>query len=232
MTPAQYLAHLADGAARTASAIRADRLDAAVAACPGWTLRDLVAHVGAVHRWASLVVSTTVRSPQPEVQAPPELERLARWFETGAADLLELLAATDPQQPCWTFAGELRAGFWLRRQALETAVHCWDAETAVTGRSRLDAALAADGIAEVIDVFTPRQVRIGRLAPLEQGLVLRSTDDLGAWTVGPDAVAEVAATAEVLLLLLWHRVPLDDPRVVVTGDRGAAAQVLQSALAP
>ena len=37
---------------------------------------------------------------------------------------------------------------------------------------------------------------------------------------------------EALLLLLWHRIPLSDPRLTVTGDRTAVERLLTLAVTP
>ena len=53
--------------------------------------------------------------------------------------------------------------------------------------------------------------------------------------VGPldgPADAEVSGPAAVLVLLLWGRLPLDDPRLRLTGDRAAAAAVLSAGIVP
>ena len=88
-------------------------------------------------------------------------------------------------------------------------------------------------------MFFPRQVRLGRTAPLSTSLAVRPdghdrlvlAGDGTAAHPGP-AAAEVAGPAEVLLLLLWGRLGLDDPRLQVSGDRGAAASVLAARIVP
>ena len=85
-------------------------------------------------------------------------------------------------------------------------MHRWDAETALGRASVLDPALAADGVAEVIDTMAPRQVTLGRSAPLGQALRLASTDTGESWVLGPGPpAATVSASAPDLLLLLWRR---------------------------
>ena len=53
----------------------------------------------------------------------------------------------------------------------------------------------------------------------------------GTARTGP-ADAEVSGPAAVLILLLWGRLPLDDPRLRLTGDRAAAAAVLSAGIVP
>jgi uncharacterized protein (TIGR03083 family) len=113
---------------------------------------------------------------------------------------------------------------------LETVVHRWDAERAVGEPQPIDPSLAADGVAEVVDLMMPRQVKLGRIPPLPTTVLLRATDSADDWVLGDgEPTAEVAAAAETLLLLLWHRVDPADPRVRITGE---AAGVLSLALAP
>jgi uncharacterized protein (TIGR03083 family) len=221
-----HLAHLrADVDAVLAVVGRATSTEP-VAACPAWTLRDLVEHLGSVHRWATEIV----RTGEAQRLEEHEVDDLAAWFAEGAAGLIETLAAADPAAACWSFTTDQRAGFWVRRQALETVVHRWDAERALGEPGRIDPTLAVDGISEVVELMTPRQVRLGRLPPLESSIELRATDTGGSWLLGDGpATGSVEATAEELLLLLWHRADADDPRVRTTGD---ASSVLRLALAP
>ena len=51
-----YLASLDAAVDRMAVWSRAAGPDASVPTCPGWTVRDLLAHQGMVHRWATAVV--------------------------------------------------------------------------------------------------------------------------------------------------------------------------------
>ncbi len=46
------------------------------------------------------------------------------------------------------------------------------------------------------------------------------------------ADATVTGPADALVLLLWGRLPLDDPRLTVTGSRDAAAAVLSADIVP
>jgi hypothetical protein len=87
-------------------------------------------------------------------------------------------------------------------------------------------------------VFFPRQVRLGRIAPLTRALAVEA-DEGGRWVfagdgAGPDPQhvdGTVAGPAEALLPLLWHRITLDDARLSVSGDRDAVEAVLATALA-
>lgn len=225
-----HLSHLRADCDAVLAVLAVGDLAAPVAGCPGWDLRALVEHLGRVHRWATEVVRTGVVAAEPTADAVPDLEA---WFADGADALLAELASHDPAAPTWSFTSDRTAGFWRRRQALETLVHRWDAQRAVGEPEPLDARLAGDGIAEVAGLFLPRQVRLGRIPPLPATVALHPVDAGHPVLLGDgDPIATVAGPAEVLLLLLWHRVGPADPRLSYADDAAAARDVLQLALAP
>lgn len=244
MEAAEHLRHL-DREVTAFSAALADPA-ARVEHCPGWDVAALVRHLGGVHRWATYSVRG---EPGPGEPPPPprEWRALTGWFADGARDLVDALATAGPDQPCPTMDGfPGRAGFWSRRQAHETAVHRWDAESAHGAPGGLDRALALDGIDEVAEVLLPRQLRLGRVAPgfapvtlipdgglTDPGAVL-SSDAMaaGVASAGATPAATVTGPADRLFLLVWHRIHLDDRTVRVTGDRVAAARTLALPLAP
>jgi uncharacterized protein (TIGR03083 family) len=221
--------------ARLAAAADRAGLDAPVPSCPGWSVRDLVAHTGGVHRWAAWFVTTgTVEPTREQLQGDvffdkPVDAELLDWFRAGHAGLVAALRAADPQLTVWTF---LRApsplAFWARRQAHETTIHRVDAELAAGGdRSDVPAALATDGIDELFTGFLAR--RRGRLvADPPVALGVRTTDTNAAWTltIGTDSRAVSVGTADGdcvlsgaaadLYLFLWNR--RDRDGIDVVGD--------------
>ena len=207
--------------------LRAGDLAARVPACPGFDLADLAVHLGNVHRWATAALRTT-EPPTLPTDGPASGEPLADWYAGTARALLDALQVTDPDTPCFTFGPPRTAAFWLRRQVHETAIHLFDAWSAVGSASDLDAQLAADGIDEVLIVFLPRQVALGRTPAVEQPVALHAIDTGGTWVVGDGApVATVRGPAYALLLLLWKRTSLDE--LQVEGDPRAT---LSQALTP
>jgi len=223
-----YLAHVRADADAVLAVLSMAEGTEPVAACPGWTLHDLVGHLGGVHRWARDIVLTGRPGPEPT----PEGE-LATWFAEGASALLETLGAADPASDAWSFTTDRTVEFWRRRQALETVVHRWDAQSAVGQPEPIDPALAADGVGEVAELMLPRQVAKGRIPPLPGAIRVTSTDVEASYVLGDgEPAATVSAPAELLLLLVWQRVGPADPRLRIDGDAVLADQVLRLALAP
>ena len=56
---------------------------------------------------------------------------LLDWFTDGADELMATFADSDLDVIHPTFAGPRPGAWWLRRQALETAVHRWDVQHAL-----------------------------------------------------------------------------------------------------
>jgi len=239
MNTTEYLDAIARESAALADAAERAGLDAAVPSCPGWTVADLVEHVGNVQRWAALTVSTLPterisRSGMSEIPPPAEL---VAWFRGASAALVAALAAADPSAPVWTFSSEHSVRFWFRRQAHEVAVHRWDAALAAGAPTAIDASLAADGVAEWLDMSVALAGRGARgLAGHGETVHLHCTDTPsdaapdagGEWlvTLGADgptveplhAKGDVAArgTGSDLDLFVWGRLPAE--RLDVFGD--------------
>ena len=183
----------------------------AVPSCPGWTVTDLILHLGTVHRLVDLIFTRRLREP-PQLSdqswlelapewggwLPPGRARehapvppaLLGWFRDGAARLHQSFRTTDAGEPVWTWSADQTAGFWLRMQAIEAAVHRWDAEQAI-GRPRpLDAALAADAVTQTFQIMAPFRRAIAQ-APPGQGerYLFERTDGPEKWAVQFDGDA-------------------------------------------
>jgi len=201
-------------------------LSAQIEHCGGWTLRDLAVHLGQENLWAA----TAIRERRGDYVAEPPPADVVPWFAETARTLTAALAV-DPATEAWTLFPPRTVGFWRRRRCLETLVHRWDAEQALHRPSTLNPKLSGDGIAEVVDGFVPRQIRLGRMSPLKAAVRLNATDLRACWMLGPgDPVAEVSGTAPELLLTLWGRRPI--PWHNLAGDVAAARDVLQGPLVP
>lgn len=224
--------------------------DTPVPTCPGWTLRQLVRHVGRGDRWAGQIVRDRMDGPlDPRAvdggkpPADPAGERA--WLRASPRALLDAVAGTGADVPVWTFLGPRPAGWWIRRRLHESTVHRADAALALAVGYRLPAALAADGISEYLDLVVAGWAKRPAALDAGQSMHLHATDDVlgpaGEWTVraGPGAAdwehghtkatVAVRGPAVELFLALTNRRPVldDDGLVEVLGE----AQVLAGWLA-
>jgi uncharacterized protein (TIGR03083 family) len=211
--------------------------DAAVPTCPEWTVRDLVRHMGGVHRWATGYVAggrTEVWDVGLDavVGTWPEDAALVGWLREGCSALADALAGAPDDLECWTFlpAPSPRA-MWARRQAHETAIHRVDAQRAAHAAvGPFDAALAADGVDELLTCFVPRRSTTLR-AEESASMAVGCTDVDAAWMlrIGTDGVTtqsapgvavgadcSVRGPAGDLYLALWNRSGPEE--LVVEGD--------------
>lgn len=242
--PQAALVHLLAQQDAFAAALSSGDLDSAVPTCPGWDLRRLAHHLGTVHRWAAGAVEHG-RPLDLEETGPTERDALVAWYREGAAGLVTRLRATPPDAEVWSFGPKPRtARFWSRRQAHETAMHAADAVAALGAPAvPVPDDLALDGVDEVATMFFPRQVKLDRIPPLTRSLALAPDEADGVrWVLAgdgatpsddlPDAEATVRGPADLLVRLLWGRVPLDADGLVVEGDPDAARAVLGAGLTP
>ena len=239
MEIAEHIASLRREGDLLAAAAVAAGPDAPVPTCPGWHVRDLVRHIGGIHRWAATHVAESRPRPLDEQEEkrvmatwPPQDDGLVDWFREGHARLVHTLETAAPDLACWTFlAAPSPLAFWARRQAHETAVHRADAESAGGAVTPFPAELAADGVDELLLAFLGRQGQ-RPLTDSARSLLLHSSDTGDGWLVllGPDRVqasrqptadgesdCAVRGSASDLYLLLWNRCAPDG--LDVRGDR-------------
>ena len=218
-------------------------MGAEVPTCPGWTVADLVVHVGLVWGWAADTVATgerAERSPAPESRS----ERALRsWAKGQAARLCDVLGAADPEASCWTFGLPRSTRFWFRRQALETVLHAWDAEGAIGTPARIEPDVAADGVDEHLTVIVVRSVDRDPGPWSGETVHLHRTDADGEWVVrlGPGgqvtaerahAKADLALRGPAEALWLWstNRKSAEELGMELFGDE-AVAERWRSAIA-
>jgi uncharacterized protein (TIGR03083 family) len=237
LTTAQHLAGLSE--AMRAFGRYADRagLEASVPTCPDWTVLDLVAHQGMVHRWATALLRGE-RPTDEEVDGfdaeGRDAEDPLAWLAAGASALAAAVNGAPDDLEALVFLNDAppARGFWARRQCHETTMHAIDALAASLGRAPrpeevwLDPELAGDGIDELLGGFLTRPR--SRLRCDEDALLVVRPDDLGDWwevAMGPrpavttrrttgderpdDADWELTGGAVELFLRLWNR--LDPP---------------------
>lgn len=187
-TDLDYLAHLARESARFAEVIGELRPTARVPSCPDWNADDLLWHLGEVQWfWGTIVREqvTGAQADQLKPGRPADRAGLLAFYQRASRDLGEILAATAPDAPSWTWSQDHTAGFIRRRQAHEALIHRVDAELAAGGRSPMDPRLSADGVDEALRVMYGGDVPgWGRFTPeSEQTLRLLATDTGDSWFV-------------------------------------------------
>lgn len=215
---------------------------AVVPSCPGWTVLELVTHIGNVYSWTAAILAAGEQAPRPKDEATPD--DLVGWYAARAERLVDAVAASDPAAPCWNFAGvHETAAFWARRQVHETGMHLVDLEQARGRLPEIDAATATDGITETLQVFLPRLHAAGVPLELDRPVSLVATDTGRTWTLSPVPDAPPALTvgdgtgtladdrlegdAAAVWLLLWKRA---DEGVERTGDADRLARFVGSRL--
>ncbi|MEV0071711.1 MULTISPECIES: maleylpyruvate isomerase family mycothiol-dependent enzyme [unclassified Amycolatopsis] len=209
-----------------------------IAACPDWSLGQLLNHVGAGHRYAEGIVRTRAsEAPADDYLRNPGHEvRPGSWLTDGARALATTLREAGPDAEVWTPvpAGAPRAAFYARRFLHETAMHRADVTLALGRSFTLDGDVAHDILDEwlelgslpvMFDYFPERRALQGpghtiHLAPTDHAAswTVDLTGDLPAWhpgTVGNPAVT-VEAPLTDLLLIIYARVPATTAKL--TGD--------------
>lgn len=221
--------------------------DARVPACGDWTIRGLVEHLAEVHHWAA----GNVRGVKgPGLGSGPF--DLAPHYAAQSAELRAALAEVDPDSIGRVLAHPRPMGpgpvrFWHRRQTHETLIHLHDLLAARAGAGSLGLVQAepevwADTVDEVVTVLQPRQVGLGRMAPLRHPVALVPTDIDGTptWVLGaPGERAEeeaihavVSGPTEGLALMLWRRLTPAEAGLVVEGDRALLDAALTEPIVP
>lgn len=230
-----YRQVIADESARLFEIIESGPLDASIGATDDWKLGDLARHIGDVQRWATYVIEHG--GPGEPAEDTRTVDEAVAAFPTYTAGLLKALDGLDPEAELWNFTSGPQVGaFWLRRQALEVAVHRWDAESAVSDApTPIPAKVAADVIDEFVHVMMPRVIDRENIdvASLPGDVHLHCTDTKGEWTfeiidgalVATDehrkSAVAVRGGASDLALFVYGR--LGSEAVEVFGDTDALA---------
>ena len=206
--------------------------------CPGWTMLQLMRHVGRSERWAAQIVSTNADislDPRtvPNGRPPDDSDGAREWLLASPEVLLEAVEHIGGGDvPVATFVGLRPARWWIRRLLHETTVHRADAVLAVTEEYELAPDVAADGIDEWLERLTEIPWR-GDL-PIEEGklVTLVASDIDTAWTMqglgkglrlsrnDRESLMGVQVSGSVtgLLLTLMRRGDADENKCRVEGD--------------
>ncbi|MGN6474684.1 MAG: maleylpyruvate isomerase family mycothiol-dependent enzyme [Mycobacteriales bacterium] len=210
-----------------AAAAGAASLGDPVPGCPDWAVRDLLSHIGYVHRWAAAIVAGRLEGPDGDTDAVvgplPEEAGLLDWYVDGHRALVATLRNAPFDLDCFTFLpAPSPLAFWARRQALETAVHRADAAGAAGKPVEFADELAHDGIHELLlgfgsrpRAFEPGSIGLGlgpgqswRIDLTEEGIRAVPDADIS------DCDVTVSGNPTQAYLWLWNRPATVD----ITGD--------------
>lgn len=189
--------------------------DAAVQHCPGWTVDDLLTHLAQVQWFWADIGSRRVVEPGDVVRPPERPSDVGGhvWLRAQTVRLVEALAVVDDDTPLWTwFEPAQTAGFVLRRQVIEAAVHCFDAEHAIGSDWTLPIGVAEVGLIEFVDVFQHSTIEDAERRPLR----ILPTDVPWSGTLFADAGGDpvtLSLPAAEALLALWGRYDVPDSDV-------------------
>jgi uncharacterized protein (TIGR03083 family) len=210
-----------------------------VPSCPGWTIADLVWHLGEVHWFWGTDIETRATDPDGIEAAKPfrptDYGELVEWGRSQASRLIGLLEAAPDDTPVWTWAlneSDHTVGFIRRHQVQEAAVHRWDMQNAAAPPPEpIDPEVASDSIDEMLAITLPWDVRPDK--PLPGSVHIHCTDTPGEWFLHTDGRVErahargdvaIRGAASDILLWLYRRVPLD--RLNVVGHATLAPELL------
>jgi uncharacterized protein (TIGR03083 family) len=213
-------------------------LSTPVPTCPGWTVLQLLRHVGRGDRWAAQIIRDRAGSdldPRlvPDGRPPSDTDGARAWLQAGARVLLDAVSAIGPQENVATFLGPRPAGWWVRRRLHEATVHRADAAIAAGKPYELSPELAADGIDEWLERLAVElpAARVTAIA-VGQALALRATDAGVEWRIGSTATGidwghstsgsppavRLAGPAAGLFLALVRRRTLPESGIEIDGD--------------
>lgn len=155
LTLDRYAAEIVTQTELLTASIKGADLAAPVPTCAGWSLGDLLRHLGGAHRWSEEVVRSRATGPVPDDQVNDvtgddraDTAALGSWLAEGAALFADALRKAGPDARVWTVAPDGTPVFWARRMTVETVVHRADAVAAVDGTYALDHDVALDALAE------------------------------------------------------------------------------------
>lgn len=247
LSPETYLEHIRVESARFRDVMADCDPAARVPSCPDWSAEDLLWHLTTVQWfWSTAVIDRPAEVDLArEPERPAAYADMLRAYDQWSAALTDALEGVAPADEAWTWSGDHTIGFILRRQAHEALIHRVDAELTAGVTSEQPAELAADGVAEILDVMYGGCPPWGSWSPLPHYARVDSTDtgdetwvqfglfsgtdpDSGEVTVDeedfhvveePDDTEPdlvIDGPAAALNAWLWHRG--DDDELSVAGD--------------
>lgn len=215
-------------------------LRAPVPSCPGWSLGNLVRHIGGGHRWAEEIVRTRATRFLPDDQVrkldgDDSAGLPATWLVQGARQLADTLRAAGPDTEIWDPIGNGTTSFWARRFAHETVMHRADATLAAgtefvvaedVGLDAVDEWMELDALPVHFD-YKPQKRELlgpGRTLGFEAtdtgaAWFVDLTGDVIAWRRGKgQAAVTVRGPLTDLLLVIYRRKAVRSNGIEILGD--------------
>jgi uncharacterized protein (TIGR03083 family) len=227
---------------------------AAVPTAPGWTITELVEHLGQSQNWVAEIIERRVTDPTelPTEMAvlPADPREWQAWLSESAQRVAHACSDDALDAPVFNPAGDERSGtrFWMIGALNEAVVHGFDAANAAGRPADIEADIATALISNHLAMLTSPAWEMRRSESAHairgtgqtlQWLATDTADDSGAWLVvrHPDGAtwqsgtqqADVTVTgpARSLLLALTRRLPLrgrEATNISVEGDTDLAQQ--------
>lgn len=210
-------------------------LDRPVPSCPGWDVAEVVWHTAVVFEHKVRVLADNA---WPDPWPPPDFDEREElpFLRSARERLVAEFARHRLDEPATTFGPDRTVGFWVRRMALEAAVHRYDVELALGELTPVPDDLALDGVDEVLQLMLgagdahrrdPTGSPVDAAVAFESGGHRWHCDvraDAVAVTAGSDrpADATVMAPPAPLFLWLWGREP--EAPLQVAGDAALVPQ--------
>jgi uncharacterized protein (TIGR03083 family) len=203
-------------------------LQTPVPTCPRWTVHDLLAHQGMVHRWARANLLGEQCHPPSWNEDGHQVEDPVAWLLQGAHDLVQTIVSVDEDVRAMVFLKDAPPPrvFWARRQCHETTIHAVDALAARVGEMPapelagwVEEPVALDGLDELLTGFVTRGRSRFAGVPAAR-FTVRPEETDRSWTVSVAADGTVSTTrdepvvkgeaslngtARALYLALWNR---------------------------
>ena len=232
MADLDYVRALTDENAHLLATVGEHDWGTPIPTCPGWSLQQLVRHVGRGDRWAAQIIREQAEEAiDPRAvsggKPPDEREGVLAWLGEGTRILFEAAAKADPAATVWTFLGPRPAGWWIRRRLHEATVHCADVAIATGEEYVLAPEVAADGISEWVGLLTAMQPAVlgadGSVLLQPKESELRSVH----WRLVGSGVTEDASNRTIvrgeaaqLFLALTRRLTAEQAGLAIAGDQG------------
>jgi uncharacterized protein (TIGR03083 family) len=233
---ATFVRALASDSSALASAA-VGSLTSSVPFCPGWQVGDVIGHLGGVYSWATSAVEAAGERPSGPESPPDDPSEVLAWFGEKREALLASFESHRDSDPAWVFisASPQTAGWWVRRQAFETAIHLFDVESAAKrDPSPVDPAFATEGVDEFLTQQLPRLLARAPVEGLHGTFHLHATDAPGEWSLDfsqpsltrrehSKADSAVRGPAGGLFRWIWNRQTPEEAGLEVFGDPSVVA---------